>query len=103
MRRGKLLLVEDKAALMDKLGRRQIVFTLAAAVSSLPPHLAALPAVTLSADGLQVIYGYGATDASADIDAVLSALAADGLSVAAIDSKASSLEDIFVELIREPS
>ena len=102
MRRGRLLLVEDKAALMEKLGRRQVIFTLARPAATLPPALAALP-VSLAGAGCQLVYTSGARDEPGAIDAVLHALAASGLGVAAVESKTSSLEDIFVELIREPS
>jgi ABC-2 type transport system ATP-binding protein len=99
---GKLLLVEDKASLMAHMGRLEAVIALAAPLAAVPAALAAFPLV-LSPDGLQLTYrGTGSTDeARAEVARLIQALVAQEISFTGFDTRQSSLEDIFVDLVEQ--
>lgn len=106
---GELVLVEDKDTLMSKMGQTEVVIGLKEplpALSEATPQLkAALDGhkVTLSADGLSltcVIAGDEGTEAGA---ALVKRLAVSGLDFRTLQMQPASLEDIFVNLVREPS
>ncbi len=99
---GKLLLVEDKASLMAHMGRLEAVIALEAPLAAVPAALAAFPLV-LNADGLQLTYrGTGSTDeARTEVARLIQALVAQGISFTGFDTRQSSLEDIFVDLVEQ--
>ncbi|MBB5941796.1 ABC transporter ATP-binding protein [Xanthomonas sp. 3307] len=97
--RGELLLVEDKRTLMRKLGKKQLALTLQAPLPALPPALAAQP-LELSADGATLTYTYDAQAAQTGIGPLLRQLEAQGVEIKDLQSSESSLEDIFVNLVR---
>jgi ABC-2 type transport system ATP-binding protein len=99
---GELILVEDKQALMQKLGRKQMAVALARPLRAIPKALAR-PGLSLSDDGSHLIYVYDAKGGDTGVDAVLTAIARAGLSYSDIETKQSSLEEIFVELVRKPA
>jgi ABC-2 type transport system ATP-binding protein len=97
--KGELVLVEEKTALMRKLGTRQLTLTLRQRVERLPEGLAAF-ALSLSPDGRHATYTY---DAKRDADGVrplFQALEAHGVDFLDLETKSSSLEDIFVDIVR---
>ncbi len=98
--KGKIILVEEKHALMKKLGRSELRVELKAPLDELPPELSAWP-LTLSEDGLTLTLTMsgeaGEEDASAA--AFVKRLAAENIDFKSIDMKRSSLEDIFVSLV----
>ena len=96
--RGKLILVEEKAALMQKLGRSQLRLTLAAPLDAMPHWLQPwFPDLAL--DGAQLVYSYIAqTGAERALD-LIRTLDAKGVKVASLETRQSSLEDIFVDLV----
>ncbi len=97
--RGRLLLVEDKAALMAKLGRRSLTLALDRPLPALPDALAGWPLV-LEEDGHRLRY-----DIAGDDDrtaALLAKLAALGIGFSGLETHRSSLEDIFVSLVGRP-
>ncbi|WP_202388946.1 ABC transporter ATP-binding protein [Pelagerythrobacter marinus] len=98
--KGRLLLVDEKEAMMKRLGRTEAHFVLAAPVSSLPESLRAYP-VTLAEDGAVLSYrgGDGTGKGKAEVAAVATALLQAGIAFTALDQKESSLEDIFVDLV----
>jgi ABC-2 type transport system ATP-binding protein len=98
IRNGELLLVEDKRALMNKLGRKALHLELKAPIAALPPGLEALD-VTLSANGRELVHEYGNGAGEGRIGQVLAAVEAEGLSITDIATRQSSLEDIFVSLV----
>lgn len=98
IRKGELLLVEEKRALMQKLGRKALHLELKTPLSALPPRLAALD-VTLSANGRELVHEYGNGAGEGRIGQVLAAVEAEGLSITDIATRQSSLEDIFVSLV----
>lgn len=99
--RGELILVEDKALLMRKLGKKQLTLTLQNALPQLPASLAAWP-LALSANGLQLVYTFDTQQEDTGIAELLRAVAAEGIDFKDLHSSESSLEDIFVNLVRQP-
>jgi ABC-2 type transport system ATP-binding protein len=98
--KGEIVLVEDKAALMHKLGKKQLALQLAHPLASLPATLAPFD-LELSADGEALVYTYDAQREHNDIAALLRDLDAAGIAFRDLQTKQSSLEDIFVSLVRE--
>ena len=96
--KGKLLLVEGKDELMRKLGKKQLTLQLPQALSAVPESLAS-HAMTLSADGHQLIYTYDSLDDRVDVTALLHAVQDVGVRFSDIQTLQSSLEDIFVNLL----
>jgi len=99
---GKLVLVEEKDVLMRKLGKKQLTLTLQAPIERLPESLAAY-AFELSPDRRELIYTYDTVDGSHGIRPLLHALDAAGLAYKDVETKRSSLEEIFVDIVRERS
>jgi len=101
--KGSLVLVEEKKVLMAKLGKKQMVLQLAQPLAAIPPALAAvsdLP-LALSGNGLELTYTYDAQGDHPGIAALLDALDAQGIAFKDLRTSQSSLEDIFVSLVRE--
>jgi len=98
--KGRLLLVDEKDALMAKLGRTEARFRLAQPLAAVPDSLCAFP-LHLEDDGLTLAYrgGDGAGKGKAEIAAIAQALPQQGIAYTALDQKESSLEDIFVDLV----
>jgi ABC-2 type transport system ATP-binding protein len=97
--KGELILVEEKKTLMRKLGKKRLTLTLGAPLSEVPAALAAYP-LTLSADGRELVYAYGENGADDGIAKLIADLVAAGIAVKDLRTDESSLEDIFVSLIR---
>ena len=98
--KGELMLVEDKAELMRKLGRKQLALQLQSPLERIPSDLARHNLV-LAAGGSEMIYTY---DAQADRDGIASLLrdlAGSGIAFKDLHTTQSSLEDIFVDLVSE--
>ena len=96
--RGKLILVEEKAALMQKLGRSQLRLTLAEPLDALP-HWLEPWSPDLSLDGSLLVYSHNAqTGADRALD-LIRTLDARGMKVESFETRQSSLEDIFVDLV----
>ena len=98
IRDGELLLVEEKKALMHKLGRKQLCLELKEPVTALPQDLEGLN-VTLSEDGRELVHEYGNGAGEGQIGQVLAAVERAGLSIKDVATRQSSLEDIFVSLV----
>ncbi len=95
---GEILLVEDKTALMKKLGKKQLTLHLPQALADIPPVLKDLP-LELSADGSQLTYTFDAQSEDAGIPALLQRLSEAGIQFKDLQTRESSLEDIFVSLV----
>ena len=100
--RGELVLVEEKAELMRKLGRKQLTLDLQEPLSALPPVLAPY-ALELAADGSQLVYTYDAKLLDTRIPSLLGDLDRAGVRFKDLKTSQSSLEDIFVTLLRGPA
>jgi ABC-2 type transport system ATP-binding protein len=102
--KGELILTEDKATLMRKLGKRQLTLTLVEPLSAVPEALAAWT-LALKANGAQLEYTFDTKDgrSEADIPALLRKLAELGIGFKDLQTRQSSLEDIFVGLVHEDS
>ncbi|HWL68105.1 MAG TPA: ABC transporter ATP-binding protein [Geminicoccus sp.] len=96
--RGELVLVEDKAVLMQRLGQRQLTLFLQRPVKALPPELAEYR-LDLSADGSQIVYRFDSQDDGGSIPALLRRLLASGIDFKDLQTRQSSLEEIFVGLV----
>jgi len=97
--KGEIILVEHKAELMRKLGKKQLILQLHAKLDAIPPGLAAHH-LTLSPDGTELIYTYDTQGEHNDITALFADLAAAGVRFRDLRTTESSLEDIFVGLVR---
>jgi len=97
---GKILLIEDKTELMQKLGKKQLIIELKEAPSELPSCLADLN-VILSDNGTTLSYTYDATAETTGITTLLNILRETGLQLKDLQTSQSSLEDIFVDLVHK--
>jgi ABC-2 type transport system ATP-binding protein len=97
---GEIILVEDKAELMRKLGKKQLTLELRDRLDAIPAALAAHD-LTLAADGKALIYTYDTRGEHTGITALLDDLHAAGIKFQDLQTTQSSLEDIFVGLVRQ--
>jgi ABC-2 type transport system ATP-binding protein len=96
--KGKLLLVDEKAALMQKLGKRRMLVSLSEPMAAIPPELAEWR-LELADEGHQLRYSFDARAESAGIPSLLRRLSDLGIGFTDLDTSKSSLEDIFVDLV----
>ena len=99
--KGEIILVEDKAALMQKLGHKQLKLHLQQRIDAIPPALAAYNLV-LSEQGCELTYHYDTRRERTGITSLLSDLRSAGIRFSDLDTVQSSLEDIFISLVRAP-
>jgi ABC-2 type transport system ATP-binding protein len=97
---GELLLVEQKEHLMESLGKKQLVIDLKESVKKIPPSLDKYN-IELTDDGMQISYTYVVKDEEAEISDVLNEISNSGLLLKDLKIVQSSLEDIFVDLVKE--
>ena len=100
--KGKLLLVDDTAAIMAKLGRTEARFTLDAPLGEVPAALAAFP-LSLDDGGATLVYrgGDGTGKGKREVADLTRLLVGQGIGFSGIETAESSLEDIFVDLVEE--
>ncbi len=98
--KGKLLLVDDKAAIMAKLGSTEARIALASPLGAVPAALSSYP-LSLEDDGRTLVYrgGDGSGKGKREAAEVIKALVAQDIEFEGIDTRESSLEDIFVDLV----
>ena len=96
---GELILVEDKRELMHKLGKKQLTLELHEAIDAIPPALESHD-LTLANEGSELIYTYDSQGTRTGITHLLTDLAQAGIRFKDLDTTQSSLEDIFVGLVR---
>jgi ABC-2 type transport system ATP-binding protein len=99
--KGEIVLVEDKANLMQKLGRKRLKLHLQSKIDAIPPDLAAYH-LELSDQGCELTYNYDTKGERTGITSLLSDLRNAGIRFYDLDTTQSSLEDIFVSLVRAP-
>jgi ABC-2 type transport system ATP-binding protein len=98
--KGEMILVEDKAALMHKLGKKQMKFELQQKLAAVPSELAAYD-LALADDGGTLIYSYEAQGEQRGVTRLVEELLRQGIRLRDINTTQSSLEDIFVDLVRK--
>jgi len=96
---GEIILVEDKAELMRKLGKKQLTLHLQLPLESVPAGLSAYR-LELANGGSELVYTYDSEGERAGIAALLRDLGTAGIRFKDLQTTQSSLEDIFVSLVR---
>ena len=98
--KGEIIIVEEKAVLMNKLGKKRLALTLQTPLAQLPDELAGYP-LEVTADGYALIYTFDAQQEQSGIHELLRRLDGLGIDFKDLHSSESSLEDIFVSLVKE--
>jgi ABC-2 type transport system ATP-binding protein len=98
--KGELILVEEKTELMKKLGKKELTVNLQEPMTAIPAQLADWQLV-LKGDGGELVYTFDAKDDKANIPALLRRLSDLGIGFKDLNTRQSSLEDIFVSLVSE--
>ena len=102
IQQGRLILVEETAQLMHKLGKKQLTVHLQHPLDAVPSDLADLD-LELTDGGTALVYTFDAQASETGIAALMRRLHTLGLDFKDLQTKQSSLEEIFVELVRQPS
>jgi ABC-2 type transport system ATP-binding protein len=97
--KGELILVEEKAELMRKLGKKQLTLDLLATLDAIPASLAG-HRLTLASDGRQLVYTYDTQAERTGITKLLRDLGEAGIRFRDLHTTQTSLEEIFVDLVR---
>jgi len=100
--KGEIILLENKAELMRKLGKKQLILHLQKKLETMPAELAGHP-LTLAGDGTELVFTYDTQLERTGITALLSDLSRAGIQFRDLETKQSSLEDIFVGLVSDRS
>ena len=98
--KGRILLVEDKTVLMERLGKKQLSIDLDKPLSGLPTTLMDL-GITLENNGKKLIYNYNVDLSDSKISEILLAIRSEQIQINDVHTEQSSLEDIFIELVTE--
>jgi len=98
---GELILVEGKEALIRKLGTKQLTLHLQQPLGSIPAALSGLP-LALTAGGRELVFTYDTQHERSGIASLLGRLQEAGVRFKDLQTSQSSLEDIFVSLVRRP-
>ncbi|KFL36910.1 ABC transporter ATP-binding protein [Arenimonas donghaensis] len=96
--RGELVVVDEKDALMRKLGKKQLTLHLQSPLAAIPAELAGQP-LELSEDGLSLVYTFDVQGERTGIATLLRRLAEQGIDFRDLNTQESSLEEIFVSLV----
>jgi ABC-2 type transport system ATP-binding protein len=98
--KGEMILVEEKAELMRKLGQKQLTLQLHGRLDEIPAELARYR-LELAAGGSELVYTYDSQEGRMDIAGLLADLDEAGVTFEDLQTKQSSLEEIFVDLVKE--
>jgi len=98
--KGKIMLVEEKTALMEKLGEKRLTLHLSQPLSSIPGTLSSYQ-LELKNEGCDLVYTYDAHQESSDITALLDALEAASIEFHDLETRQNTLEEIFVNLVNK--
>jgi ABC-2 type transport system ATP-binding protein len=99
IRKGEIILVEDKAVLMEKLGKKQLILQLARPLEKIPDELGPYR-LELSLNGTQLVFTFHAAHERSKVADLLRHLAELGIDFSDLQTRESSLEEIFVSLVR---
>ncbi len=97
---GELILVQEKASLMRELGSKQLVLELQEQLRELPPKLGSYD-LEVTKEGMELIYTYDSQAEHTGITALLGDLSTAGIRFHDVKTTQSSLEDIFVDLVKK--
>ncbi|MBW3617129.1 MAG: ABC transporter ATP-binding protein [Proteobacteria bacterium] len=97
--KGEIILVEEKAALMAKLGRKRLTLQLQEPLAAVPPELADWR-LELADEGRALVYGFDSHDPRTGVPSLMRRLSELGVGFKDLSTQQSSLEDIFVDLVR---
>jgi ABC-2 type transport system ATP-binding protein len=97
--KGEIILVEDKASLMQKLGKKRLKLQLQSRIEAVPPALSPYK-LELADEGCELIYSYDTKGERTGITSLLGDLRAAGIKFSDLETTQTSLEDIFVSLVR---
>jgi len=100
IRGGEIIVVEEKAELMRKLGKKELKLRLGGTITAIPETLAGYP-LTIADDGRAVVFTYDARAERTGITTLLNIMRDAGLTVTDLETHQSSLEEIFVDLMRQ--
>jgi ABC-2 type transport system ATP-binding protein len=98
--KGELIVVEEKSSLMKKLGKKELTLNLAEPLEAIPPELAEWN-LRLQADGHELLYAFDATAERTGVPSLLRRMSDAGIAFKDLNTRQSSLEDIFVSLVHE--
>ena len=98
--KGRLMLVEEKRTLMRQFGKKQLVLDLQEPVQAIPETLAKYP-LELRDDGRTLVFTYDSRGERTGMAALLSDVMASGIRIRDLDTEQTSLEEIFVSLVRQ--
>ncbi len=101
--KGELVLVEDKHVLMQRMGKKQLRVELKSPLAALPASLNGGRALTLEPDGKSLLYTYDTQSDDTGIPSLLADLGKSGIEIRDLSTQQSSLEEIFVSLVRSGS
>jgi ABC-2 type transport system ATP-binding protein len=101
--KGELVLVEDKHVLMRRMGKKQLRVELKAELAALPASLNGGRGLTLEPDGKSLLYTYDTQSDDTGIPSLLAELGKSGVEIRDLSTQQSSLEEIFVSLVRSGS
>lgn len=99
---GELVVIEEKTTLMAKLGKKQLILDLTNRLSEIPSSLNQ-HGLELAADGMQLTYTFNAQVEHSSISALLDELKKSDIEIKDLNTTQTSLEDIFVSLVQDPS
>ncbi|WP_274630239.1 ABC transporter ATP-binding protein [Arvimicrobium flavum] len=99
--RGELMLVEEKSALMRQFGRKHLTLELHEALPAIPEQLAKYQ-LELRDEGRELVFSYDTRAERSGMTALLSDIAAAGIRIRDLKTEQTSLEEIFVSLVRQP-
>ncbi len=100
IRKGEIILVEDKTVLMHKLGQKQLTLHLAEPIEAIPSQLAGYR-LAIANGGIELVYTYDTDGERGGIASLLKDLEESGIRFRDLETDQKSLEDIFVGLVRE--
>lgn len=97
---GELLLVDDKEALMHKLGKRQLIIDIESPLSEVPENLKSFD-IELTSEGSQLVYTYDPHKTDTGVNNLLTSIKESGVMIKDLQTTKTSLEEIFVNLVHK--
>ena len=99
IRGGEILLVEQKCALMQRLGKKRLRLQLQYPLANVPPSLAG-PQIELASDGHELVYTFDSQGNRTGVASLFNSLRAHGIHLRDLETTTTSLEEIFIDLVR---